>query len=243
MDFVYRNNLKIDVYLPKVNNFKTLVYFHGGGLVEGSRSDSNLVKLFNNLKDQGICVFNCDYSLYPNAKFPDFILDAAYAIKKAFEMNHEIGGNGDIFVAGSSAGAYITMMLCSNAKFLNFLDIKKEDIKGWISESGQLNDHFHVLEYEEHLDPSTQRISKYAPIFYVDKGFLSNPILLLVYSDDIPNRVNQNIDYLEKVKECSKTDIELKILKGSHCDGSSKCDASGHFGFEKEILDFINKIN
>lgn len=229
----------VDVYIPETKGFKTIVYFHGGGLVEGSRSQDNIINICNRLKDKGFCVFNFDYTLYPIAKFPDYLHDAAKAVSVAFELSEQLGGNGDIYVSGSSAGAYLCAMLLSNEEYLNKENINKLNIKGWFLESSQMTDHFHVLKYEFHLDPSLERISEYAPMFYIKKGFESSPIKLLAYNDDIPNRLKQNLQFVDLVKANSKTKIEINILKGTHCEGSSHVDDTDEYPFIKELIKFI----
>lgn len=240
MDFVYYKNLKVDVYIPNKKGFKTIVYFHGGGLVSGNRSDEWVIEFCEALRKEGFCVFNFDYSLYPNVKFPDYIVDAAYAVKCAINKSKELGGNGDIYVSGSSAGAYLTMMLCSNKKYLKDIGVNPLQIKGWISDSAQLNDHFNVIKYELGKNPNLQRISKFSPLFFIKPGFVSSPILLLVYKNDMFCRVEQNQIFKKCIDEFGvNTKIKLKILNGNHCDGSSKKNKNGEYQTIVEIKKFI----
>lgn len=239
MDFVYYKNNKVDVYIPNKPNFTTIIYFHGGGLVEGSRSQENLVEICNRFKELNFCVFNFDYSLYPNAKFPDYIIDAAEAVKCAIKKSAELGGNGKFFVSGSSAGAYLSAMLLSNKKYLKDVGVDSSKINGWFLESGQMTDHFHVIEFEEHLDPKIEKITRFSPTFYINDEFKCSPIKLLVYENDIPNRVKQNIKFKDLIAKNNANKISLTILKGCHCEGSSKKDTDGEYPFIKEFLNFI----
>lgn len=241
MDCIYYKNLKVDIYIPNKIDFTTIVYFHGGGLVEGSRSQDNLINISNRLKDKGFCVFNFDYSLYPNAKFPDFIIDAAHAVKFAFEKIKELKGNGDVYVSGSSAGAYLASMLMANPNYLKNVGINPLFIKGWFIESGQMTDHFHILELEENIDPGVERITEKSPMFFVNENFVASPIFLLLYDDDIPNRLKQNLEFVKKVEATKNTKIFYSIIKGMHCEGSSHPYDSGEYPFISELLSFIEK--
>lgn len=241
MDFVYCKNLKVDVYIPNKKDFITIVNFHGGGLVEGSRSSENLVEICSRLKQQGFCVFNFDYSLYPNAKFPEFIEDAALAVKTALNKSKELGGSGKIFVMGESAGAYLTAMLYANHKYLLDVGVDPHSITGWICESGQMTDHFHVLEYEFKKDSDLEIITECAPLFYIKEGFNGSPLLLVVYDNDMKNRLKQNMMMKEALERNTNSKVQLSILKGTHCRGSSVIDPDGEYGLIKEINKFLLK--
>ena len=97
-------------YLPgKRNGFKTMLFFHGGGLEGGSKEDNR--DAFQMLAENGVTVVSANYSTYPRAKYPEFIEDAALAVNWIFQNIGTFGACEQLFVAGSSAGAYIAMML------------------------------------------------------------------------------------------------------------------------------------
>ena len=68
----------LDLYLPETENFKTFVYFHGGGLESGSKGEC--IDEFAGLIDKNIAVARVNYRLYPFAQFPDFIRDCAASL-------------------------------------------------------------------------------------------------------------------------------------------------------------------
>ena len=37
----FYKNLYMDIFFPEVEDFFTIVYFHGGGLVEGDKGDTH----------------------------------------------------------------------------------------------------------------------------------------------------------------------------------------------------------
>lgn len=65
----------LDIYLPENKEFSVVVYFHGGGLTEGDKSHQKC--FFNYLVSQGLAVVSANYRMYPQAKYPDFIVDSA----------------------------------------------------------------------------------------------------------------------------------------------------------------------
>ena len=60
----------LDIYLPdESDSFKTMLFFHGGALEGGSKEDNQ--DAFNVLIKNGIAVVSANYSLYPEAKYPE----------------------------------------------------------------------------------------------------------------------------------------------------------------------------
>ena len=105
----------LNIYLPESESFPVFVYFHGGGLVAGDRTACPEAVQY--LTENGVAVVNVEYRMYPDAKYPDFIYDSAAAVKWTKE---NLGGDltdGKIFVGGSSAGGYLSMMLCFDKRY------------------------------------------------------------------------------------------------------------------------------
>ena len=78
----------LDVYYPKNKKaYATVVWFHGGGLTGGSK------ELPAALKEKGICIVGVNYRLYPKAKAPEYIEDAAAAVSWVFHNITALGGD------------------------------------------------------------------------------------------------------------------------------------------------------
>ena len=123
-DITYFNNQKLDFYLPENESFKTIIYFHGGGMVEGNKWDA--WTLGEHFSSKGICLVSVEYSLYPNAKFPQYLIEAAHAVKYVFDHIKEYGGStNDIYISGQSAGAWLTLMLCFTDEYLKSAGVAK----------------------------------------------------------------------------------------------------------------------
>ena len=110
------NMQMLDMYLPDTEGFPVFVFFHGGGLINGDRTHCQCLASY--LPKRGVGIVSVEYRMYPDAKYPDFIEDAAAAVKWVFGNIGKYGGSGKIFVGGSSAGGYLSQMLCFDGKYL-----------------------------------------------------------------------------------------------------------------------------
>ena len=97
----------LDFYYPEgVKDFPTVVWFHGGGLTGGQKA------IPEGLKDSEIGIIAVNYRLLPKVDVREIIDDAAAAVAWAFKEVASRGGSPDkIFVAGHSAGGYLTDMI------------------------------------------------------------------------------------------------------------------------------------
>ncbi len=149
----YKNErCRLDIYYPKdLKNFSTIVWFHGGGLTGGVK------EIPNALKEKGFAVVGVNYRLSPKVKAPAYIEDAAAAVAWVFKNIKNYGGDTNlIFVAGYSAGGYLTKMIGLDKKWLAVHGVDADKIAGLISLSGQAITHFTIRE--ERGVPGTQPI-------------------------------------------------------------------------------------
>ena len=74
-DTYRKERCKLDIYYPEdVKEFKTLVWFHGGGLEGGNKG------LREEFRNRGFAVIDVNYRLYPKVKCPGYLEDAALAV-------------------------------------------------------------------------------------------------------------------------------------------------------------------
>ena len=227
----------MDIFYPEQEEFFTIVYFHGGGLIEGDKGDSH--DFAKHLTKLGFAVATANYSLITEKQFPHCIKDAAQAVRC---VKDNIKSKG-ILVMGQSAGAYLTLMLCLNKEFLKETGIDNKDIVGWISDAGQPTTHFNILKYERGLDPLLQRVDEAAPLYFVNKETYFSHLLLMTYECDLPNRLEQNKLLMSVIKTFNKDlDVELRILKGEHCHGSGTLDEDNEYEVVKVIKEWMNRL-
>ena len=235
----FYEDLYLDLFLPDQEEFYTIIHFHGGGLVEGDKGDTH--EYCEHLARKGFAVATANYSLMPDAKFPEFVEEAAYAVKYVVEHISKYGRCKGFIISGASAGAWITLMLCFNKEYLNSLSIKREQIVGWVSESGQTTTHFNILERERKMNPWIQRIDEAAPLFYVDDTVDFSHLLLVTYENDLPSRVEQNDLLLSTIKFFKRRlDVHHEILDGGHCSGSCVLNEDEEFEMANLIKGWVS---
>lgn len=132
---------KLSVFHPKAQTgTPVLIFLHGGGLTGGDHHGTP--ELWKHL---GCVIVSPTYRLYPNAKYPDFLDDAAAALAWTKKHIAEFGGNPDkIFVSGHSAGAYLTTCLVLMPEFLKRQGLTPFDFAGFIPISGSMVTHYAV---------------------------------------------------------------------------------------------------
>lgn len=222
----------LDIYLPDNDSFDTILWFHGGGITSGNRRADDVPY---GLVEKGYAVVSAEYRMYPTAKFPEFIEDAASATAYTLKRARELGGNGRLFVGGSSAGAYLTMMLCMNPAYLENVGVERDDIVGFISDASQMFTHFNVLK-EMGMDTRLQYLDEKAPLYYVNADLTLRPLLLQYYTQDIPCRPEENELFYVSVKRfLPDADITKVQLEGTHCSGTIKRDENDETLTEQQI--------
>lgn len=199
----------LDVYYPKNKKaFATVVWFHGGGLTGGSK------ELPAALKGKGICVVGVNYRLYPKAKAPEYIEDAAAAVSWVFNNIASLGGDTSlIFVSGHSAGGYLTAMVGLDKSWLNKYNIDANRIAGLIPFSGQMITHF-TVRAERGMSDKQPLVDNLAPLYYVRPDA---PPLLLITGDrelEMLGRYEENAYMMRMMKVSGHKKTKLYELDG-----------------------------
>lgn len=229
---------KLDMWLPDGEEFTAFVYFHGGGLVNGNRKclPEEAYKYFT---DRGIAFISVEYRMYPDAKFPDFIEDSAKAVAWVFNNINTYGSCKGIYVGGSSAGGYISMMLCFDRRYLFNEGVSHLDVKGWVHDAGQPTAHFMVLKYSG-KDSRRIIVDETAPLYFIGAEEKHSPMFFIVSDNDMQNRYEQTMLVLSTLKHFGLDgNAELKVMHGSHCQYLSAIDENGESVFAKTVCEFI----
>jgi acetyl esterase/lipase len=174
------NKLRLDVFTPNAaRNAPTVVFLAGGRWTSGSKDEYRFVG--NTLASQSFVVVIPDYRKYPQVRFPEFVEDAARAVKWVTENIPRYGGSPDkLFVMGHSAGAHLAAMLALNPAYLKAAGVTKP-LRGMIGMAGP-------YDFMPITDPTLravfappEKFEQSQPIFFVDGR---NPPLLLIHGED-----------------------------------------------------------
>ena len=127
----------LDVYRPDASEAApVVVFFYGGSWQSGERGLYRFVGA--SLAARGIVAVIPDYTLYPEARYPDFLDDAAHAVRFVRDNATAWGGaSRRIVLMGHSAGAYISAMLAFDGRRLQQVGLEPaRDLAGMIGIAG-----------------------------------------------------------------------------------------------------------
>lgn len=230
--------LFLDLYTPESDDFDVFIYFHGGGLAGGSKrcGEHSFIPY---LAEHGIATASVEYRMYPDHAYPDFLVDAADAVKYVSENISRYGKCRRIFVGGSSAGGYISMMLCFDRRWYDGAGVPEGIISGYVHDAGQPTAHFNVLKYRG-IDPKRVIIDDTAPLYHICDGNYP-PMHVIVSDNDMENRYEQTMLTLSTLRHFGRADtVTHTVMHGTHCNYVERIDDDGKSAFGKIILEFIN---
>ena len=231
---------KLDIYLPDSEEFAAFVYFHGGGLINGSRKcfPEEVSEYFTK---RGVALISVEYRMYPDAEYPDFIEDAAKSVAWVKNNISNYGNCKGIYVGGSSAGGYLSMMLCFDRRYLENEGVDPLEIKGWIHDAGQPTAHFVVLK-NSGADSRRIIVDERAPLYYVGLEKEHSPMLVIVSDYDMQNRYEQTMLLMSTLKHFELDgNVELLVMHGTHCAYVQALDEKGDSVLGKAVCDFMAK--
>ena len=217
---------KLDLHLPEKDEFYAIVFIHGGGLEKGDKANDKIH--FPYLVSQGYAVVAPNYRMYPDARYPEYLEDSAAAVAWTFKHINEYGKCKGIIVGGSSAGGYLSMMLCFDKRWLEPYGIKPTDIKAWLHVAGQPTCHFKYLEAERQVSRNRVIVDETAPLYHIGEDSEYSPMLFTVSDNDMKNRYEQIVLVLSTMKHFGHEDkTELKLFHGTHCQYHGQVDENG----------------
>lgn len=199
----------LDIYYPTdENDFGTIVWFHGGGLTQGQK------EIPEALKYKGVCVVGVNYRLHPKVKSPKYVEDAAAAVAWTIKNIENYGGDSTlVFVAGHSAGGYLTSMVGLDKRWLAEFGVDANQIAGLIPFSGHAITHFTIRQ--ERGIPGTQAVvDDMAPLFHVRADA---PPLLLITGDrekEMLGRYEENAFLMRMMKVVGHKETRLFEMDG-----------------------------
>ena len=127
---------KLDLYrLPRASSAKgTVLYVHGGYWDSGDKRDYPFMA--DALLSMGFNAAVMNYRFAPAHIFPDFVTDAALAVRWLHENRAQLGLALPLFVIGHSAGAHITALLCCTPVHMERVGASRDLIAGAVCMAG-----------------------------------------------------------------------------------------------------------
>lgn len=229
----------LDIYLPEGEVKAAFLYFHGGGLAKGDKRAAERPASY--LIDQGVAVFSANYRLYPEAKYPEFISDAAIASAWVYNYITEKLSCDKLVIGGSSAGGYISMMLCFDPQYLTAAGLEPSKVSGYFHDAGQPTAHFNVLK-ERGVDPKRVIVDESAPLYHIGTQESYPPMRFIVSDNDMKNRLEQTMLVQSTMKHFEYEKYDHVVMHGTHCAYCGALDESGVSVFGPMIYDFMKNI-
>lgn len=201
---------RLDIYLPAdAKDFPTIIWFHGGGLSGGRR------EIPEALKGHGMAVVGVEYRLVPQVKVADCVADAAAAAAWVVEHIASYGGDPEkIFVAGHSAGGYLTSMIGLDKRWLAPYGIDPDTaFMALIPYSGQAVTHF-ARRSELGLPDTQPLVDDMAPMNHVRAD--APPMLILSGDRELEmlGRYEENAYFWRMMRIVGHPDVRLLEFDG-----------------------------
>ena len=204
-----RKRCRLDIYHPvQKGKYPVVVWFHGGGLTQGERF------VPQELEEQGLVVVAAGYRLMPKCRIEDCIDDAAAAVSWTIRNIEAYGGDPDkIFVAGHSAGGYLTEMIGLDKSWLGAYGVDANSLAGLFPFSGQAITHF-ALREREGMSPLQPLIDRFAPLYHVRPD--APPIILITgdRENELYGRYEENAYLWRMLKLTGHNEVYLYELPG-----------------------------
>lgn len=215
-----KQSCRLDIYIPDDSRNRAsapgIVWFHGGGLTGGSKSNNETLATAAWLAHHGIVVAATEYRFSPKVRFPAYVQDSARAVSWVKKHGKEFGiDTNKLYIGGYSAGAYLSSMLVMDESYLKACGIENNDLSGAISVSGQMVTHFTVMS-EEGYQKGGIISDKASPAFYTRANTI--PFLILVGDNDFPARLEENQYFAAALRVAGNKQFKLHVIANREHD-------------------------
>ncbi|HEY1077126.1 MAG TPA: alpha/beta hydrolase [Fontimonas sp.] len=233
--------LSLDIYYPpNAAGAPVIVFFHGGRWTSLDKSEFKFVG--QALTSLGYIAVLPEVRKYPQVRFPDFMDDAALAVKWAHDNAATYGGSADkLFVMGHSSGAHIASLLALNPEYLKTAGGDRSWLRGMIGLAGAYSFMPITAPDLRDLFGPVDRFRYSQPVFYVDG---SNPPLMLVHGRDDDVLPVKNTEDLAKAVSKAGGAVETVIydsLSHNMIVGSLASYLRGRADVLDNIGDFVTR--
>lgn len=206
-----RERLKLDVAYTSEEDDSlkpVIVWFHGGGLTGGEKF------IPGELLEKDYVVVAPNYRQIPNVGVEDCIDDAAEAVAWVFKNIRRYGGDpSKIFVAGHSAGGFLTSMTGLDKSRLARYGIDADSIGALIPYSGQVITHFSDRK-QMGIPELTPWVDANAPLYHVRHD---SPPYIIITGDaelELFGRYEENLYMWRMMKLAGNPNVSIYKLDG-----------------------------
>lgn len=209
VEFNHQPELKLDLYQPEqtLPGAPVVVFFYGGSWQSGKRSWYEFVGAA--LARRGILAIIPDYRTYSEVTFPDFMTDAALAVRWASEYAREYGGNpANLFLAGHSAGAHIAVLLGADDTYLHQTGHTNRELAGVIGLAGPYDFLPLKSDYLKNIFPGMVNEQSSQPVNFASRD---DPPMLFLHGHDDERVWDSNSINMTKALQDSGSRAWLKI--------------------------------
>lgn len=209
---------RLDVYTPSQSSLTkrpAVIFFYGGSWRNGDRADYRFVG--QALARRGVVTIIPDYRLYPQAKFPEFMHDAAKAVRWVVENADTLQVDADrISLAGHSAGAHLAATLALDPRYLDAEGLRRFRIASVIGIAGPYA--FDPLAYtwtrpvfQDTGDIDNARPAVLAAGYDRDSGAHELPTFTLLHGADDTTVFPKNSKILAKALRAAKVRVRYSV--------------------------------
>lgn len=228
---------QLDLFLPDSKGFATILFVHGGSLVEGDRKEWPYPMIGEAFQKAGFGCAVMSYRLASDGNWPAQPRDVAAAF--AWVRKNISSRNGDssrIFLVGHSSGALLVALASSDEKYLKEFGLSFSDIAGCVPMGTLLEDSL-----------STGGVPKER----IDRAFVNDPYLkifgnLEAFKDSWPMRhINSRMPpFLILIAEAER--FQPPILESAETFAAEAKKAGAQAAFEilkdRTHIGTINKM-
>ncbi len=207
---------RVDVYAPQgraanAAPLPVIIWFHGGGWNNGGRPQYAFAG--RAFASQGFVTVVAGYRLADDGKFPNFMQDAAAAVRWTHSNIARYGGDPDnIVLAGHSAGGHIVALAALDESWLGALAQSGGAIKGVVGIAGAYDWlPFVAGSSSDKYLGHTRPLSRTQPVAYARANA---PPMLLLWGDADTIVFRRNIVGLERALSARGAAVSTKIYPG-----------------------------
>ncbi|WP_291426835.1 alpha/beta hydrolase [Deinococcus sp.] len=198
----------LDVYAPPgAHNAPVVLFIHGGSWEGGDKNAYAFAG--DSLARAGYVTGVMSYRLAPKNRYPDYIQDAAAALRWLRDHASSFGGGPDnLFVVGHSAGGFNAVELVDNARWLSEVNVPVSAVRGVVGIAGPYSYDYRKLP-SQNAFPLGSSPDDVMPDRHVRPD--APPHLLLVAANDT-TVYPQNALNMEAALKKAHISVERKVL-------------------------------